>query len=162
MKPGKLRGASNMNETIYSLASLGAMFGWTGLGLAVFAPPGRLRDLLLTFGGRMVPIALCLLYAVLLVIYWGTAPDASFSSLSAVQTLFSVAGKMLGGWVHFLAFDLLIGYWITNEVLVHGRSRLPLTILLPATFMYGPIGLLLYVLTRLSFLSQPASPSSAP
>lgn len=151
-----------MNEFIFSLASIGAMFGWTGLGLAVLAPPGSLRDLLLTFGGRIVPVALCLLYAVLLVIYWGSAPDGSFSSLSAVQTLFSVAGKMLGGWVHFLAFDLLIGYWIVNEVLVHGRSRLPLTILLPTTFMYGPIGLLLYLLTRLSLSSHWPLPPTRP
>lgn len=148
-----------MNEIIFSLASLGAIVGWIGLGLAVLAPPGSLRDVLLTFGGRIVPVALCLLYVGLLVLHWGTAPDGSFSSLSGVQALFSVAGKMLGGWVHFLAFDLFIGHWIAKEVLVHDRSRLPLTIVLPVTFMYGPIGLLLYLSTRLRFASQATFPS---
>jgi Domain of unknown function (DUF4281) len=60
-------------------------------------------------------------------------------------------GKMPGGWVHFLAFDLLVGWWIVDDTLSRGRSRLPLFVVLPATFMYGPVGLLLQVFAS-SFL----------
>lgn len=43
-------------------------------------------------------MALCLLYAVLLALHWGTAPGAAFASLAAVQTLFAVPGTMLARW----------------------------------------------------------------
>ena len=52
---------------------------------------------------------------------------------------------MLGAWTHFLAFDLLIGRWMVDDALGPGRSRLPLVLSLPVTFMFGPLGLLLYL-----------------
>lgn len=139
-----------MNEALFSVASVGAMLGWLALGVAVVVPPGRLRATMLVAAGRWVPAALCALYAVLLVVHWGTAPGGGFSSLGAVQALFAAPGKALGGWVHFLAFDLWVGHWIVCDVLAHGRARWPLLVLLPATFMYGPLGLLLYLATRLA------------
>lgn len=139
-----------MNDTTFAIASIAAIFGWIALGLAVLAP-GRLRAALMTFGGRYVPAALCLLYAVVLAIHWGSAPGGGFGNLAAVQALFAVPGKMLGGWVHFLAFDLLVGHWLVDDVLAHGRARWPLLVVLPATFLYGPLGVLLYVLLRAAF-----------
>jgi hypothetical protein len=43
---------------------------------------------------------------------------------------------------------LLIGRGIVDDVLASSRSRAILLLALPATFMYGPLGLLLYVLAR--------------
>lgn len=137
-----------MNETMFSAASLTAIVAWACLGLAAVAQPGRLRASLLAFGGRLVPVGLCLLYACVLAAHWGSAPGGGFSSLAAVQTLFSAPGKMLGGWVHFLAFDLLVGRWVVDDVLASGRPRWLLLIALPATFLYGPLGLGLYSLAR--------------
>ncbi|MBL8346894.1 MAG: DUF4281 domain-containing protein [Rubrivivax sp.] len=137
-----------MSEAMFSAASLVAIFAWVGLGLAVLVRPGRLRASLLALVGRAVPTGLCVLYAYVLVAHWGTAPGGGFSSLAAVMNLFSVPGKMLGGWVHFLAFDLLVGRWIADDVLASGRARALLLVALPATFMYGPLGLLLYLLAR--------------
>lgn len=139
-----------MYEAMFSTASLVALCAWVGLALGALSPPGRPRALILAFGGRAVPVGLCLLYVVLLVTYWGSAPGGGFSSLAAVQLLFAVPGKMLGGWVHFLAFDLLVGRWIVDDALANGRSRLWLLLTLPATLMYGPLGLLLYLLVRAS------------
>ena len=132
-----------MNETLFSVASVAAMLGWLALGVGVIAPPGRLRASLLVVAWRWVPTALCALYAWLLAMHWGSAPGGGFSSLAAVQALFAVPGKVLGGWVHFLAFDLWVGHWMAADVLARGRARWPLLVLLPATFMYGPLGLLL-------------------
>jgi hypothetical protein len=137
-----------MNESIFCVASLTAIAAWVALGLAPAAPAGKLRDRLLIAAGRVVPLGLCLLYASLLVANRGAAPGGDFSSLSAVLTLFSAPGKLLGGWVHFLAFDLLVGRWIVDDVLANGRFRAPLLVVLPATFMYGPLGVLLHVLGR--------------
>lgn len=137
-----------MNEATFSAASFAAIVAWAALGLAVLAPPCRVRASLLAVGGRIIPVGLCLLYAYLLVTHWGSAPGGGFSSLAAVLALFAVPGKMLGGWVHFLAFDLLVGRWVADDALASGRSRLLLLVALPATFMFGPLGLLLYLLAR--------------
>ena len=137
-----------MIEATFSAASLAAVVAWAGLGIAVLVPNGRLRASLLAFGGRVVPVGLCVLYTYLLITHWGSAPGGGFSSLAAVLALFSAPGKMLGGWVHFLAFDLLVGRWLVDDALASRRSRLILLIPLPVTFMYGPLGLLLYVLAR--------------
>ncbi|MGL4576314.1 MAG: abscisic acid-deficient protein Aba4 family protein [Burkholderiaceae bacterium] len=143
-----------MNETIFSAASLAAAAGWVGLGLAVLAPPGGPRTTLLAIGGRFVPVCLCVLYVYLLVTHWGWAKGAGFSSLAEVLTLFSVPGKMLGGWVHFLVFDLLVGRWVVDDVLSSSRPRLLLLVALPTIFMYGPLGLLLYLLARSVYLAS--------
>lgn len=144
-----------MNEVVFSAASLAAVVAWAGLGMAVLVPIGRLRAALLVFGGRVVPVGLSLLYTYLLITHWGSAPGGGFSSLAAVQALFSASGKMLGGWVHFLAFDLLAGRWLVDDALASRRSRLILLIPLPVTFMYGPLGFVLYVLARSAPLFAP-------
>jgi multisubunit Na+/H+ antiporter MnhB subunit len=135
-----------MNDTLFSLASLVAPVGWLGLGVAAALPAGPWRARLLLAAGRVVPVGLCLLYGYLLVAHWGSAPGGGFSSLSAVITLFASPGKVLGGWVHFLAFDLLVGRWLVDDTLAKRLPRLTLLWVLPATFMYGPVGVLLYLL----------------
>lgn len=137
-----------MNETIFSWASLAAVAAWIGLAMAAATTPGRARNALLVAGGRVVPLALCALYVVLLASHWGAAPGGGFSTLSAVLALFAVPGKMLGGWVHFLAFDLFVGRWMVDDASSSGRSRWPLWPGLPATFLYGPAGVLLYLAAR--------------
>lgn len=137
-----------MNEALFSAASLAAVAAWVALALGVVASPGARRGALLAFGGRVVPVSLCMLYAIVLVTHWGSAPGGGFARLAAVQALFAVPGKMLGGWVHFLAFDLLVGRWMVDDVLGRGHKRWLLLLALPVTFMYGPLGLLTYVLAR--------------
>lgn len=144
-----------MNETIFSSASLIAIVAWLGLSLAVAVSPGKLRERLLFSAGRIIPVALCLLYAYLLVSGWGSPSEGDFSSLSSVITLFSFPGNMLGGWVHYLAFDLLVGRWIIDDTLSKGRYRTPLLVVLPATFMFGPLGLVLHLVVC-SILRPPA------
>lgn len=136
-------------ELAFQLASTGAMVAWLMLAIALFVPPGSLRRLLL-LGGRFAPALLCATYLALLVAYWGSSPGGSFSSLEGVVRLFSSPGKVLGGWVHYLAFDLFVGRWMIDDTLAAKGSR---WILLPcpaATFLYGPVGLLLYFAVRLS------------
>ncbi|MEO8249967.1 MAG: ABA4-like family protein [Burkholderiales bacterium] len=122
--------------------------GFLLLALALVRPAARLHNVLLWLGGRLIPILLCAVYAVLLVRYWGSAPGGGFGSLDAVATLFAAPGKLLGGWVHYLAFDLLIARWIVDDGLA---ARLPRWLLLPClipAFLYGPVGLLLYLALR--------------
>lgn len=137
-----------MNDTLFTTAGIASITGWLALGFGAWLPAGRGRAALLALGGRVIPLGLCLLYAGLLWRHWGSAPGGGFSSLAGVQALFLVPGKALGAWVHFLAFDLLVGRWITDELLASGWSRAWLLPALPATFLYGPLGVLVYLLAR--------------
>jgi hypothetical protein len=74
--------------------------------------------------------------------------DGGFGSLGDVESLFTNRYVLLAGWLHYLAFDLFIGAW---EVRDSQRIQLAHWFVIPcllATFMLGPIGLLLYFVMR--------------
>ena len=137
-----------MPEAAFSIVSLAAILAWIGLAAAASIRPGKIRRALLLFGGRGVPILLCVAYVAFLARYWGSTPGGGFQSLGAVQVLFSAPGKMLGAWTHFLAFDLFVGRRMVDDALSGNRSRFPLVVALPATFLFGPVGVLLYLAGR--------------
>lgn len=143
---------------VFQLASLVALFAWLILALGLVVKPGAAHRVLLLVGGRFAPMLLCAVYLGLLVTYWGSAPGGSFGSLEGVERLFSSRGKLLGGWLHYLAFDLFIGRWMIDDILISKRSRWPLLPCLPLTFMYGPVGLLLYFSLR-AWSRQTPNPS---
>jgi multisubunit Na+/H+ antiporter MnhB subunit len=133
----------------FELANLVAMLGWLMLGSSLALPrerPAAAR--LRTLAGRAVPLVLCAGYAVALATSWGSAPGGGFSSLTGVAALFSSPGVLLAGWVHYLAFDLLVGRAIVDDGLDRGVPRLALLPPLALTFLFGPIGLLVYAALR--------------
>ena len=69
-------------------------------------------------------------------------------------TLFSNPWALLAGWIHYLAFDLLIGTWETRDAREHGVPHLLLVPCLVLTFLFGPAGWLLYRGVRLTKSSQ--------
>jgi Domain of unknown function (DUF4281) len=64
---------------------------------------------------------------------------------------------LLAGWMHYLAFDLLVGAWIAAETERAGLSRLVLIPVLPLTFIFGPLGFLLFHLIR--FIHRRGNPA---
>ena len=136
-------------ELVFQLASTVAMIAWLILASALFMRPGSPRRRLLLLGGRFAPALLGMTYVALLVAYWGSSPGGSFSSLEGVVRLFASHGKLLGGWVHYLAFDLFVGRWMIDDTLAANGSRWVLLPCLATTFLYGPAGLLLYFAVQL-------------
>jgi len=134
-------------ETVFSLASGFAVFGW--LVLAAGAVTRRL-GLVTLVAGRIWPLALSGLYSLLILFFFAQATPGGFDSLAHVQTLFTAPWAALAGWVHYLAFDLLVGSWITAEVLRLSLPRLVLVAILPLTFLFGPIGLLAFFAAKLA------------
>jgi thiosulfate reductase cytochrome b subunit len=112
----------------------------------------RFASISLWLGGRAIPIAICVVYAVLISQWWG-ASAGGFGSLDEIEKLFSVRGLLLAGWVHYLAFDLWVGRWQVDFVeRVADDGRLPSWLIrvfaipcLLLTFIFGPIGLLLFL-----------------
>jgi hypothetical protein len=135
-------------ELIFELASSAAILGWLLLTIGIMVRPSALKRILLLVGGRAVPILLCIVYLALLINYWGSAPGGNFGSLEGVAQLFSSRGKLLGGWLHYLAFDLFIGRWIIDDTINGNRSRIPMALTLPLTFLFGPVGLLFHFAVR--------------
>ncbi len=125
--------------TLFQLANLLALSGW----LVLLANALMRRDAML-WPARIVPLALAVAYLVTVApLLPGSKVD--FGSLAGVQALFGNSWWVLAGWMHYLAFDLLIGCWQTGQALRRGL----LVICLFFTFMFGPVGWLLFiVLTR--------------
>jgi len=129
-------------DALFSLANTAALLAW----VALIAMPrwARLRRAI----QAVVVLGLCLLYTVLIQVYFFRVPGGGFGTLGAVQQLFTLREVALAGWVHYLAFDLFVGLWIAKDADHKGFSRLVQLPFLFATLMAGPIGLLAWLVTR--------------
>lgn len=123
-----------------------AMIGWLSLiaGIALRRP--WLRD---RVAGLGVPVALSLVYTAIIAGHW-VGSEGGFDSLDQVVALFRSDWLLLAGWVHYLAYDLFIGAWIARDADRRGLPRLLLVPVLPLAFLFGPGGLVLWMLIRLS------------
>jgi hypothetical protein len=128
-------------NTLFSAASMLAFAGWLGLLLA----PSK-RELWRPIA-VLVALLLSMLYAGLIGAFW-TSGEGDFGSLAGVGRLFEHQGLLLAGWVHYLAFDLLIGAWEREEAQRIGLSRWVLAPCLMLTFWFGPIGWLAFMAVR--------------
>ena len=129
-------------ETLFSLFSTLAMVGWFILMLLP-----RRWPWLNHVPALWIPLALALGYSVLVGLYFFQA-DGGFDSLQNVQRLFTYPMAALAGWVHYLAFDLLLGCWIARKADAINISRLIQAPILLATFMFGPLGYLLFMVLK--------------
>ena len=76
-------------------------------------------------------------------------PDAGFT-FEGVQALFDHPNGMLTGWSHYLVFDLFVGAWIARDaqrLLISHFLTIPCIL---GSFVFGPVGLLLYAPLRLA------------
>ena len=64
--------------------------------------------------------------------------------------LFDSPVSMLAGWTHYLVFDLFVGAWIVRDGIRRNISAIVRAPCLVFTFMFGPIGLALYLLVRIA------------
>ncbi|MBK8770904.1 MAG: DUF4281 domain-containing protein [Rhizobiales bacterium] len=134
------------SDFLFFAANTAAVLGWLVLGYAVLRRNDWLRDQL---AGRWLPLAFAGFYSVLIFFFYGRGPGG-FGSVGDVQALFTSPWMALAGWVHYLAFDLFIGVLIARRVMAAGLPRFVLLVLLPATFLFGPVGLLLSEITLLA------------
>ena len=131
-------------DFLFSLANPAALLGWIILGVGIVWNKPFLRD---EIAGRVWPLGLSVLYTILIGAFFFKA-EGGFDTLANVQKLFTFPWAALAGWVHYLAFDLFIGAVISRDIMKLGISRLFLIVLLPLTFMFGPIGYLGFVIVR--------------
>jgi Domain of unknown function (DUF4281) len=130
---------------LFSIANPFAFIGWLVLGWSVIRRNNWLRD---DFAGRWWPFTLAAVYSLLILLFFGKT-DGGFDSLENVRRLFASDWLLLAGWVHYLAFDLFVGSHIAKRVMDDGLPRLTLLVLLPLTFLFGPMGFATYQISSL-------------
>jgi hypothetical protein len=132
-------------DSLFSVANTAALLGW---GLLVVAPRWRFTQLIVLSGA--LPLLLAVAYTLLIGSHYlgPHASEGGFNSLTEVATLFRDPWGLLAGWVHYLCFDMAIGIWESRDARRRGVPHLLLVPCLLLTFMFGPVGLLLYSLLR--------------
>ena len=130
-------------DRLFSLASAIVLPVWI---LLIALPAWKWTQRLATF---IVPLLLGAIYVTLLAT--SHAPSgAGFNSLAQIALLFSARQALLAGWIHYLAFDLFTGAWETRDAASLGLSRWVLAPCLLLTFLFGPLGLGIYLLIRVA------------
>ena len=129
-------------DVIFGSANMLALAGWIWL---IIAP--RRWPILFAVPQFAVTALLSAAYVVLIATSFG-ASNGDFSSIAGVRALFSNDHVLTAGWLHYLAFDLFVGCWIAREADKAGIHRLLQIPFFGATFMFGPLGFLLFILTR--------------
>lgn len=129
-------------DVIFKYANMLALAGWV---IIIFLP--RRWPALFWVPQFLIPGFLALGYSGLILANFGQS-DGGFGSIPEVRALFASDALLTAGWIHYLAFDLFIGAWIARRADEAGVHRLIQAPILAATFMFGPMGLLLFLLTR--------------
>ena len=138
-------------EDIFRISNMMAMAGWLALLSSPFLP--KLAD---RISALAIPLLLAIAYAGLILAFWSGAAGG-FDSLPNVMQLFTQPEIALAGWIHYLAFDLLIGAW---EVRTARAERIPFVAVIPClalTFLFGPAGYLAFTALRTARAAMPTA-----
>ncbi|MDC6364720.1 MULTISPECIES: ABA4-like family protein [Flavobacteriaceae] len=128
---------------VFSTANTMAMPMWL---LMIILPKWKVTRFLIDY--KIIPLVLALFYVFYMVTHLQTGEGLDFGSLSSVMSLFTVENAVMAGWVHYLAFDLLVGMWMLNQNQKLGIHQLLMAPCLFFTFMLGPVGFLLFMILR--------------
>ncbi|HTE28905.1 MAG TPA: ABA4-like family protein [Chryseolinea sp.] len=133
-------------DIIFKLSNGLAMIGWI---ILILLPRYRSDKLVI---GIFVTL-LAIVYAYLVFDEFKPRDLEGFGSLQGVSVLFQRPKILLAGWVHYLAFDLMVGLWTKNNGFKQGVNHWYLAPCLVFTFLLGPLGLLFYLIIRI-FVSK--------
>ncbi len=138
----------------FNAANSVALAGW--ISLIVLPRSKLLTDVLVPV---VIPSLLAVAYAILLA---GFFDPAGFSNFATVEGLASLQGNgnlwlVTAGWLHYLAFDLFVGAWEVRTARSEGISHWAIVPSLLLTFMAGPAGYLLFLITRFALKKRLAA-----
>lgn len=134
-------------DLVFSICNTLVLPQWL---LMIVAPKWKSSQWLIK--NPVIPIALSLVYIAFFASVFGVE-GGGFGSLQEVKQLFSADGAVVAGWVHYLAFDLLIGSWALKDSQSRGINHFIIIPCLLLCFMAGPVGWLLYFCIR-SFIKN--------
>lgn len=126
--------------TMFSFANFIVMPMWL---LMIFLPKWKLTRYLIDF--KVIPIVLSAIYIFYIIQSMMDNGLMDFGSLASVKELFTKENAVLAGWIHYLAFDLLVGMWMVTKNKELGIHKALMAPCLFFTFMFGPLGFLLFM-----------------
>ena len=129
-------------ETYFSIANTLSLLSW--IILLIFPYNQKVKSGLV----GIVIVFLSLLYIFFIGQSLQLDTMESFNSLAGIKSLFKSDVALLAGWIHYLAFDLMVGLYISKNAEKYGIHRILLSISLLLTFMFGPVGLFSYLIFR--------------
>jgi hypothetical protein len=140
-------------QSVFAVTNAIALIGWL---LLLLAPRRPLTLSLVLYAAVGL---LCLIYVVIFAALLGgsvdpvRAPGAGAVSLTdysvrGLRALFASDGAITVGWTHYLALDLFTGLWIARDADNKRVGRLLQAPVLFATYMAGPLGLLIWLIAR--------------
>lgn len=131
-------------DLLFQLANPLALLGWLALAFSPWS--SRVAQMA---AAVVIPLVLSVGYAAVVLVHWSSG-NGNFNSLNGVAALFENRWLLLAGWVHYLAFDLLVGAWEARTARREGVAHLLLLPCLLATFLFGPAGYLMFQALRAS------------
>ncbi|WP_438023828.1 ABA4-like family protein [Sorangium sp. So ce233] len=152
-------------EALFSICNAAVVPGWL---LLAFAPRWRWTQRATT----ATAAALALVYLIQIVPTFGQGAGG-FGSLQGTAQLFARPQVLLVGWIHYLVFDLFTGSWEVRDAARLGIPHWTVVPCLALTLLFGPIGLLAYLVLRAALrrrldideaaaVETPAPPREAP
>ena len=128
---------------VFSLVNMTAMVMWVFM---IFLPKWKVTRFLIDY--KVIPIILSVIYLVYIIQSMLIDGIMDFGSLSSVMELFTEENAVLAGWVHYLAFDLLVGMWMLDKNRTLDIHQLVMAPCLFLTFMFGPLGFLIFMTVK--------------
>ena len=128
---------------VFSIANMIAIPMWV---LMLFFSKWKVTRFLIDF--KVIPLALAFMYAIYIFQAIQISGMMDFGSLTSVITLFTEENAVLAGWIHYLAFDLIVGMWVLDQNKELKINQLVMAPCLFLTFMLGPIGFLLFMIIK--------------
>ena len=130
-------------EILFSILNTAILPAWF---LLIVLPRWHWTKFLVTSGAYSGLFAIA--YTILIFLFF-TQAQGDFTTLSGVRALFAQPYLLVAGWVHYLAFDLLVGSWILKDA---QERKIKHTWIIPSlvmTLMFGPLGWGSYRVLRL-------------
>ena len=130
-------------QQVFHIANVFALLGWIVL---VFLPSHRAA--VEGVARTLVPGLLSIAYAVILIPLALHSGSGSIASWEGMAAMLNQPWLLVAGWLHYLAFDLLVGTW---QVETAHKEGIPYVAMLPClllTFVLGPIGFLAFLVAR--------------
>ena len=136
-----------MPQRFFEITNTVALLAWIAL---VLFPGRRLVSHLLC--ATVIPGLLALGYAA--VIGWkllqNGPPPGDVMTIDGLRAVFADDWVFAAAWAHYLVFDMVVGAWIARDAVRLGIPWPLRTLALLLTFLAGPVGFLLHVVTRLA------------